>query len=104
MFQKVLIAEDMDYINSGIKSELKTLKIPQIDFVAYCDEALLKLKKAIIENNPFDLLISDLSFVEDAHDQQLKSGEALIFEARKLFPDLKIIVFFSVSKHYFLQF
>ncbi|PCI00786.1 MAG: response regulator [Flavobacteriaceae bacterium] len=103
MFQKVLIAEDMDYINSGIKSELKTLKIPQIDFVAYCDEALLKLKKAIIENNPFDLLISDLSFVEDAHDQQLKSGEALIFEAKKLFPDLKIIVFSVENKKYQIQ-
>ncbi|PCH75987.1 MAG: response regulator [Flavobacteriaceae bacterium] len=103
MFQKVLIAEDMDYINSGIRSELKTLKIPQIEYVAYCDEALLKLKKAIIENNPFDLLISDLSFVEDAHEQELKSGEALILEARKLFPDLKIIVFSVENKKHQIQ-
>lgn len=103
MFQKILIAEDMDYINSGIRSELKTLKIPQIDFATYCDEALLKLKKAIVENKPFDLLISDLSFVEDANEQQLKSGEALIFEARKLIPELKIIVFSVENKKHQIQ-
>lgn len=46
MFKKVLIAEDMDFINSGIKSQLSELGIPQIDYVQYCDEALLKLKCA----------------------------------------------------------
>lgn len=103
MFQKVLIAEDMDYINSGIRSELDTLGIPTIDFVTYCDEALLKLKRAAQEKEPFDVLISDLSFVEDAHDQLLKSGEALIFEVRKLFPSLKIIVFSVENKKHQIQ-
>ena len=65
MFKKVLIAEDMDFINSGIQSQLTSLGIEQIEYVQYCDEALLKLKSAKLNNSPFDLLISDLSFDED---------------------------------------
>ena len=57
MFQKVLIAEDMDFINSGIKSELIKLEIKEIEYVQYCDEALLKLKRAKLDGIPFDLLI-----------------------------------------------
>ena len=34
----------MDFINSGIKSQLSDLEIPEIEYVQYCDEALLKLK------------------------------------------------------------
>ena len=70
MFQKVLIAEDMDFINSGIKAELAKLGIKQIDYVQYCDEALLKLKRASLDNEPYDLLISDLSFEKDAVPQK----------------------------------
>ncbi len=103
MFQKVLIAEDMDYIYNSIRAELNTLNIPTIEFVAYCDEALLKLKRAEIENSSFDLLICDLSFVEDAHQQQLKSGKALVFEARRLFPNLIIVVFSVENKKHQIQ-
>jgi len=100
MFQKVLVAEDMDFINSGITSELQKLEIPKIDFVQYCDEALLKLKRAHMDGDPFDLLISDLSFDEDSKVQKLTSGDDLIKEVRKLFPDLKIIVFSVEDKAY----
>ncbi len=94
MFQKVLIAEDMDFINSGIKSELIDLKIPKIEYVQFCDEALLKLKCAnLLDNEPFDLFICDLSFVEDRIEQKITSGDQLVEEVRKLFPKLKIIVF-----------
>lgn len=103
MFQKVLVAEDMDFINSGITSELQKLEIPEIDFVQYCDEALLKLKRAQMDGVPFDLLISDLSFDEDSKVQKLTSGDALIKEVRKIFPDLKIIVFSVEDKAYRIQ-
>ena len=93
MFQKVLIAEDMDFINSGIKAELRKLNIKQIDYIQYCDEALLKLKKAYLDGCPYDLLISDLSFEEDGKLQQLKGGEDLVQAVRKAFPTLKIVVF-----------
>ena len=103
MFKKVLIAEDMDFINSGIKSQLAELGIAQIDYVQYCDEALLKLKSAKLNNQPFDLLISDLSFDEDYVEQKIKSGEALIKAVRKEFPLLKIAVFSIEDKDYTVQ-
>jgi len=103
MFQKVLIAEDMDFINSGIKSQLLDLGIPEIEYVQYCDEALLKLKSASLNNAPFDLLISDLSFDEGSVAQKITSGDELIKEVRKEFPNLKIVVFSVEDKSYTIQ-
>ncbi|MDO9274758.1 MAG: response regulator [Lutibacter sp.] len=103
MFQKVLIAEDMDFINSGIRAELTKLEIKEIDYTQYCDEALLKLKSAHLNNAPFDLLISDLSFNKDHRAQKLNSGEELIKAARKEFPNLKIVVFSVEDKIYRIQ-
>jgi len=103
MFKKVLIAEDMDFINSGIKSQLANLGIEQIEYVQYCDEALLKLKAARLNNAPFDLLISDLSFEEDYLEQKITSGDELIKVVRKQFPSLKIAVFSVEDKQYRVQ-
>ena len=103
MFKKVLIAEDMDFINSGIKSQLMNLGIEQIDYVQYCDEALLKLKSASLNNDPFDLLISDLSFDKDSVEQKITSGNGLIKIVRKEFPSLKIVVFSVEDKQYSVQ-
>lgn len=103
MFQKVLIAEDMDFINSGIKAELSKLNIDQIDYIQYCDEALMKLKRARLDGAPYDLLISDLSFENDSRIQDLTSGEELIQAVRKEFLDLKIIVFSVEDKPYTIQ-
>ena len=103
MFKKVLIAEDMDFINSGIKSQLANLGIAQIEYVQYCDEALLKLKAARLNNTPFDLLISDLSFEEDYLEQKITSGDELIKIVREEFPSLKIAVFSVEDKKYRVQ-
>ena len=103
MFKKVLIAEDMDFINSGIKSQLTELGIEQIEYVQYCDEALLKLKAAHLNNDPFYLLISDLSFEEDHLDHKITSGDDLIKEVRQEFPLLKVAVFSVEDKEYRVQ-
>lgn len=103
MFKKVLLAEDMDFINSGVKFELEKLGIKKIDYVQYCDEALLKLKIANLSNSPYDLLISDLSFDQNHHEQKIKSGEELIKNVRKDFPNLKIVVFSVEDKPYTIQ-
>ena len=103
MFKKILIAEDMDFINSGIKAELTKLGIAQIDSIQYCDEALLKLKRAHLDGVPYDLLISDLSFETDGTIQKLTSGEALVKAVREVFTDLKIIVFSIEDKAYTIQ-
>lgn len=93
MFKKVLIAEDADFMSSGIRSALESLQIPVIAYAKYCDEAFLKLKKAVLEEEPFDLLLSDLSFIENPNPQRLNCGEDLITEAKKLQSNLKTIVF-----------
>jgi len=93
MFKKVLIADDIDSINLGIISLLKN-KAEIIHHARYCDEAILKIKNAKrIENAPYDLLISDLSFVSDHRLAKLKSGEELIAHAKKEQPDIKIIAY-----------
>lgn len=97
MFKKVLIVEDQEVVNLGISRALEELSIPRFEFVMYCDEALQRMKTAAAENKPYDLLIADLSFEKDHVRQNLKNGQELILEARKIQPGLKIVVF-SVEK------
>ncbi|WP_299434966.1 response regulator [uncultured Aquimarina sp.] len=93
MFKKILVAEDQQSISAGLKSTLTKLDIPLIETVDYCDNALLKLKAALLKNVPFDLLITDLSFKEDHRLRKLRSGEDLIEQVKKIQPDLNVIVF-----------
>jgi DNA-binding NarL/FixJ family response regulator len=97
MFKKVLVVEDQEVVNLGITQTLEGLSIPHFEFVTYCDEALQRIKAATAENDPYDLLIADLSFEKDHIRQELKNGQELILEARKVQPDLKVVVF-SVEK------
>lgn len=98
MFKKVLVAEDIDSINHAVSSVLRELDVRQVQHAEYCDKALLLAKKALIENEPFDLLICDLSFQQDHVEQQICSGAELIAKLRKLDPQLKILVN-SVEDH-----
>lgn len=93
MFQKVLIAEDQSSIHQGLEKTLGDLSIKEVDMAQYCDDALLKIKAALKNNHPFELLITDLSFKEDHRQRTLTSGEALIEAVQKIQPELKIIVF-----------
>ncbi|OED44380.1 hypothetical protein AB832_02050 [Flavobacteriaceae bacterium (ex Bugula neritina AB1)] len=93
MFKKILIAEDQQSISKGLQSTLMGFNIPNIKTAYYCDNALLKLKVALTENAPFDLLITDLSFKEDHRLRKLRSGEDLIEQVRKIQPDLRVLVF-----------
>lgn len=93
MFTKVLIAEDYESSNISVKNSLDELKIEDIHQVYYCDDAISKVKRSILDEEPFQLLITDLSFEEDYREQTVKSGKELIKEIRKLIPEIKIIVF-----------
>ena len=93
MFKKVLVVEDMDDINRGVKTALLELDILEIDQVQYCDDALLKIKKALKDKKPYELLISDLSFKADHREQQYSSGEVLIKALTQVQPNLKVIVY-----------
>ncbi|PHR15128.1 MAG: response regulator [Aequorivita sp.] len=93
MFKKVLVSDDLDCINQGVISVLNSLDIEHITQVAYCDDAFLQIEKAILENTPFDLLITDLSFVADHRKQKYLSGETLISALKQKHPQLKIIAY-----------
>lgn len=93
MFKKLLVVDDIDLNNIATEQALKELNIPSVEYVKYCDDALLKFKKALNENAPYDLLITDLSFKADHRDAKLTSGEQLIAEIKKSFPLTKIIAF-----------
>ncbi|WP_316838601.1 response regulator [Pedobacter gandavensis] len=93
MFKKVLIAEDHEHANISVRKTLEDLGTPQKEFRFYCDDALKLLQQAYDQDNPFDLLITDLSFEEDSNIQEITGGRELIRAARKLQPGLKVIVF-----------
>ncbi|MGV0924946.1 response regulator [Empedobacter tilapiae] len=97
MFKKVLIAEDFESFNISVQKVLKDLNVENPDYAFYCDDAFLKVKKALHDKQPYDLLISDLSFEEDHREQNLKGGRELIEAVKAIQPDLKVIVF-SVEK------
>jgi len=93
MFQKVLIADDHDDVNRGVAALLDTMNAGDIYSAQYCDEAWLKIKKEALEGNPFDLLITDLSFKKDHRDCNISSGEELIASIRTEYPAMRIIVY-----------
>lgn len=93
MFTKVLVSEDMEDINKGVQSSLCELGVKDIQNVQYCDDAYLRIKKAFLDDAPFQLLISDLSFKSDYREQKIPSGEDLIKKLKEEYPSLKIIVY-----------
>ena len=95
MFKNVLIAEDHESASISVRKTLADLGITQADYAYYCDDALMRVQKGTPQGaEPYDLLITDLSFEEDKERrQQLSDGEALIKAARAARPGLKILVF-----------
>lgn len=100
MFNKVLIAEDLDSISIAVIQALEMLSIVEIHHAKYCDDTYLKIKKALHDNEPYDLLISDLSFKTDHRENKLTSGEELIEAVKKVQPDIKTIIFSIEDKSF----
>lgn len=99
MFTKILVAEDYEIANHGILKILNDkMGVHHIDEAKYCDDAYIKFRKAIQDNKPFELLITDLSFREDHKVQTRASGIELIQDVRKIQPDLKVIVYSQESR------
>lgn len=100
MFKRVLIAEDIDSINIAVIQTLNELGVTHIDHVKYCDDAILKIRKAIVDHTPYELFISDLSFEADHREVKIKSGEESIQQIRIIQPDIKIIVYSVENKSF----
>lgn len=93
MIKSILIAEDHESANISVQKTVEELHISRADHVFYCDDALAKIQVALQKDHPYDLLITDLSFEEDAKVQKIANGMALIAAAREVQPALKVIVF-----------
>ncbi|CAM4008171.1 DNA-binding response regulator, NarL/FixJ family, contains REC and HTH domains [Pedobacter westerhofensis] len=93
MFTKVLIAEDHEHANISVRKTLDDLGIPQREFRFYCDDAFNIFQASVQKEQPFDLLITDLSFEEDKNVQQIAGGRELIKAVRAVQPGIKILVF-----------
>lgn len=93
MFNKVLIAEDQQIFSKGLKGMLKDHDIDNVQTTDCCDNALLKIRASLAKKEPFDLLITDLSFRESHSLKDISSGTNLIRNVKKIQPNIKIIVF-----------
>lgn len=94
MFKKVLLVEDIDSIGHGIAAKIKQeVGVKNIIMVQYCDNAYLKFVKAEQDKEPFDLLITDLSFKKDYRESSISSGEQLIKKLRDQNYNVPIIVY-----------
>lgn len=100
MFKKVLVAEDFDSISITVGYALTELSVCEIHHAKYCDDAFLKIKRALHDNAPYDLLVSDLSFKKDHRVNKLNSGEELIAAVKKIQPNIKTIVFSIEDKSF----
>ncbi|MDR6781908.1 two-component system capsular synthesis response regulator RcsB [Pedobacter africanus] len=98
MFKRVLIAEDHENSSSSLKNTLEELGVKEVDYVAYCDHALSRIKKGLSVDKPYDLMITDLSFEEDGSPQDISDGATLIKAVKDIQPDIKILVFTVESK------
>ncbi|MBC7641859.1 MAG: response regulator transcription factor [Flavobacterium sp.] len=103
MFKKILVAEDLDAISQTIIMSLDRFKIPIIEHVKYCDDAVIKIHKSLYDNQPYDLLITDLSFKPDHRNTNLKSGRELIEAIKKIHPEIKVIVYSIEDKSYLIK-
>ncbi len=103
MFKKILVAEDIDSISHGLELLFHKNDVTDITYATYCDEALLKIKKAYLDNQPYDLLITDLSFKKSHRDEKLTSGEGLIEAVKKEQPDVRIIAYSIDERGYMIR-
>ncbi len=93
MFNKVLIVDDHDDINKSVLTILNTYGITTVETAQYCDDAYLKVKKAVLINAPFDLLITDLSFKKDHRECTICTGEQLALTVKANHPEVSVIVY-----------
>jgi two-component system, NarL family, captular synthesis response regulator RcsB len=93
MIDKVLIAEDHASANLSLQKTMEELHITQYDDAYYCDDALTKIRMASKNGQPYDLLITDLSFEADGTRQTIDDGYKLIKAVREIQPEIMVLVF-----------
>jgi DNA-binding NarL/FixJ family response regulator len=88
---RILIADDHQLVIQGILCSLKEVGDFDVVTTNTCDDAF-QLIKTHQNNNPFQLLFTDLSFDNSTKDTNLDGGEELIKAIRNNEIDIKIAV------------
>ena len=88
---RILIVDDHQLVIQGILCSLKEVGDFDVVTTNTCDEAF-NLIKTHQNNNPFQLLFTDLSFDNSTEDTNLDGGEELIKAIRNNDFDIKIAV------------
>ena len=88
---RILIADDHQLVIQGILCSLKEVGDFDVVSTTTCDEAF-QLIKTHQNNNPFQILFTDLSFDNSTKDTNLDGGEELIKAIRNNEIDIKIAV------------
>ena len=97
-FENILIVEDQDMANLSLRLTLESLQLPRPLHSYHTGHAISLLTKAVAEQHPYDLLVTDLYFEEEGTAKQLPDGMELIRKAKILQPELKVLVFSAESK------
>lgn len=92
MIDKVIIAEDQEFANLSVQKTLEELHIRQYDYAFYCDDAFTKIRVAKQNEQPYDLLITDLNFEDDGTSQKICSGYDLVRSVREVQPEIMILI------------
>ncbi|WP_298511195.1 response regulator [uncultured Kordia sp.] len=101
MFKKILVVEDIEIANYGIIKILVDKKIilkTGIIHTQYCDKAFVMFKEAMQKKDPFDLVITDLSFERNYWNEDIASGLELIKKIRNIQSSIKVIVYSIENK------
>ncbi|WP_131539915.1 response regulator [Pedobacter nototheniae] len=100
MFKNVLIVEDHEMMNLSLRNVINNfgIIITDRDYVFQCDDALTRVQKAIRDGEPYELMITDLSFDDDYPSQKIADGRALIKAVKEVQPDIKVLVFSSENR------
>ncbi len=83
MIQKAILNEDHQIMNVGIQKTLNELGVKKIENSFDCLSAYNKIKTALRENTPFQLLITDLHFGKRSGKIGLRNGFDLIQTLRE---------------------
>lgn len=99
-FQRVLMAQDIDSVNLGLLAALKEAFGFRIDHATSADNAFLRVKQALADKEPYDLLIACQPFESPRGNQHLHSAKDLFRAARLLQPGLKTLLYTTENRPY----
>ncbi len=100
MIKKILVAEDFGNYSAAVAEALKPVSPFKTDFVSNADDALMRIKANLMNDEGYDLLISHIYVDRNQKRSTWKESLGLISKVRNLAPALRIIVHSNENRMY----